>query len=257
MADVRHSPVTWRLFDAGFGAFRRAFLRDTRFGGRWPALDDGEPILIVANHVSWWDGFILREVQRSIRAHAPFHTVVVKHQLDRYPMLRRLGGVPVDPAAPGSVRSMMRTLSRLRQEDPETVFAYFPQGRIWPTSRRPLSVKRGVAAVTKRLAPLRVLPVSLHIEPLVDVRPTPFAWLCDPVAVPEGESMASDEIERRLTTGLDEIRARLDEWGEDVVRAWPDAPLATDASGEPRRRSPDRNAPAPMGDLTRTPTTSP
>jgi 1-acyl-sn-glycerol-3-phosphate acyltransferase len=251
MADVHHSPITWRLFDTGFGLFRRAFLRDTRIGGRWPEPVRGEPVLLVANHVSWWDGFLLREIQRAIRPGAPFHTVVVKHQLDRYWMLRRLGGVPVDPSTTSSVRAMLRTLGRLRRDDPETVFAFFPQGRIWPTSRRPLSVRRGIESVTRLLAPLRVLPVAIHIEPLVHVRPTPFAWLCDPVDLPEGGRLAADQIERRLAHGLDEIRTRLDGWGEDVVRTWPDAPASPAAAAHLR------SAPTPLPDFTRTPTTSP
>lgn len=237
MGDVRHSPLTWRLFDAGFAVFRRAFLRGTRVGGRWPEAPRGVPLLLVANHVSWWDGFLLREVQRTLRPDAPFHTVVVEHQLERHPVLRRLGGVPVDPGAPGSVLGMLRTLARLRARDPETVFSYFPQGRIWPTSRRPLSVRRGVETVTGLLAPVRVLPVAIHIEPLVDVRPTPFLWLCDPVDVAEDDALPAGAIDHRLAVGLDEIRTRLDEMGEDAVRDWPDA---TPTAGHARRgRAPD------------------
>ncbi len=256
MAEVRHSPTTWRLFDAGFSVFRRAFLRGTRVGGRWPEADPGRPLLLVANHVSWWDGFLLREVQRTLRPRAPFHTVVIEHQLDRYPMLRRLGGVPVDPTAPASVLGMMRTLARLRRDDPETVFSYFPQGRIWPTSRRPLAVKRGVEHVTRRLSPVRVLPVAIHLEPLVDIRPTPFLWLCDPVDVPERGSLPAEDVGRRLTRGLDRIRAHLDALGEDAVGGWPDARVAAPASsvtGVPQ----DPPGPVQLPDLTRTPTTSP
>lgn len=223
MGEVRHSPLTWRAFDAGFALFRRVFIRGTRVGGRWPAAPDGIPLLLVANHVSWWDGFLLREVQRRIRGRAPFHTVVIEHQIAAHPMLGRLGGIPVDPTTPSSVLRMLRTIRRLRSDDPGTVFSYFPQGRIWPSSRRPLEIRRGIEAVTRVLAPVRVVPIGIHIEPLVDVRPTPLVWLGEPLDVARGESLGRTTLEERLERSLDEIRARLEEWGEDVLSEWPDA----------------------------------
>ena len=239
MADVRHSAATWRLFDLGFALFRSRRLLPTRFGGAWPEPVQDRPIVLVANHISWWDGFLLREVQRTLRPAAPFHTVVVAEQLGRHPMLRRLGGVPVTPSAPSSVLGMLRTLGRLRGRDANTVFAYFPQGRIWPSSRRPLDVRRGIEAVGRLLAPVDVLPVSIHIEPLVHARPTPFLWLGEPISVSDsGDTVTSDEVEARLAHGLDRIRDALDRWGEDVVEHWPDAirptrPAASAGSSDP------------------------
>jgi len=224
MAEVRHSALTWRLFDLGLAAFRSGWLLPTRFGGAWPAVSRGRPVVLVANHVSWWDGFLLREVQKRLRPTAPFHTVVVADQLEQHPMLRRLGGVPVEPARPSSVLRMLRTLGRLRQVEAETVFGYFPQGRIWPTSRRPLALRRGVEAVGRMLAPVDVVPVSIHLEPMVDVRPTPFLWLGEPFrATHRDDTIFSDAVEERLADGLDQIRMRLDRWGEDTRNLWPDA----------------------------------
>ncbi|HKK93107.1 MAG TPA: 1-acyl-sn-glycerol-3-phosphate acyltransferase [Longimicrobiales bacterium] len=220
---MRHSPLTWRAFDLGFSLFRTVFIRRTRFGGRWPAAPDGVPLLLVANHVSWWDGFLLREVQRRIRGRAPFHTVVIEHQISAHPMLGRLGAVPVDPTTPASVLRMLRTLRRLRAADPGTVFSYFPQGRIWPSSRRPLEIRRGIEAVTRVLAPVRIVPVGIHIEPLVDVRPTPLIWLGEPLDVASGASLPRRTLEERMVRSLDQIRTRLDAWGEDVLAEWPDA----------------------------------
>jgi len=233
MTDVRHSALTWRLFDLGFAAFRARRMMPTLVGGAWPRLTPGRPIVLVANHISWWDGFLLREVQRQLRADAPFHTVVVAEQMARHPGLRRLGGVPVDPAAPSSVLRMLRTLGRLRLAESETVFAYFPQGRIWPSSRRPLGMRRGIEAVARILAPVDVVPVSIHIEPLVDARPTPFLWLGDPISAGDPDShVASDEVEARLIEGLDRIRDRLDRWGEDARELWPDATPAVASTTE-------------------------
>jgi len=249
MPEVRHSPLTWRLFDLGFSLFRSRHLLPTRFGGSWPTPRPGRAIVLVGNHISWWDGFLLREIQRHLRPGAPFHTVVVAEQLGRHPMLRRLGGVPVTPSAPSSVLAMLRTLGRLRARDPETVFGYFPQGRIWPSSRRPLSLRRGIEAVARIVAPAEIVPVSIHIEPLVSTRPTPFVWLGEPLAAEGDVTLATAAVEARLTDGLDRIRERLDEWGEDTVGRWVDATPATPGS----RTSPVRGAGGPSALATDSP----
>lgn len=223
MGDIRHSEVTWRLFDLGFSPFRSMHLRPTRFGGAWPLPLEGRPLVLVANHISWWDGFILREIQRRVRPGAAFHTVVIEHLLEMYPMLRRLGGVPIRPDAPSSVLGMLRSLASLRRRDPETVFSYFPQGRIWPSSRRPLELRRGIEAVSRVLAPARIVPVALHIEPVVHIRPTPFVWLGEPVDTLRDAPAATEVVSARIEAGLDAIRDRLDRWGEDVNSEWQDA----------------------------------
>jgi 1-acyl-sn-glycerol-3-phosphate acyltransferase len=223
MAEVRHSEITWRLFDLGFSPFRALHLRATRFGGVWPEPIDGRPLVLVANHISWWDGFLLREIQRHVRPGRPFHTVVVEHLLDMHPMLRRLGGIPIRPESPSSVLGMLRTFARLRGRDANTVFSYFPQGRVWPSSRRPLALRRGIEAVGRILAPARIVPVSIHIEPVVHIRPTPFLWLGQPVDALPDAPVATELVAERIEAGLDEIRERLDRWGEDVNAEWIDA----------------------------------
>ena len=249
VSDPRHSRLLWRLFDLGFGRWRARRMMPTRFGGAWPVPTNGRPVLVVANHVSWWDGFLLREVQRRLRPDAPFFTVVVAEQIERHPGLERLGGVPVTPSSPSSVLRMLRTVKQLRDRDVETVFAYFPQGRIWPTSRRPLAVRRGVEAVARALSPVDIVPVSIHIEPLASARPTPFVWIGRPIVTSDPGGRASAiEIEARLVQGLARIRERLDRWGEEVVGEWSEAnapPRGLDVEIAPQLERSAVPAPAP------------
>jgi len=115
------------------------------------------------------------------------------------------------------------------------VFAYFPQGHVWPSSRRPLGVRRGIEAVARIVAPVDVIPISIHIEPLVDARPTPFVWVGAPLSAEDADSLvSSDAVEERLTEGLDRIRESLDRWGEDIRDHWPAAAPAKATSDTPR-----------------------
>jgi 1-acyl-sn-glycerol-3-phosphate acyltransferase len=67
----RHAALAWKLFNLGFGPRMKLGVRATRIAGIPEELPADRPILLVSNHVSWWDGFILRGVQQVIRPGTP------------------------------------------------------------------------------------------------------------------------------------------------------------------------------------------
>src|SRR5690606_18696619 len=131
------------------------------------------PLLIAANHVSWWDGFLVRALQRALRPQAPLHTVMTSAELARFPLLGWMGAVGMDPSSASSVGHAVGVLERRLSAHPEGVVAFFPQGRIWPSHRRPLGFARGVELFASHLGAV-VLPVGLHLEPLNRVAATAF-----------------------------------------------------------------------------------
>lgn len=230
MAEFRHSELFWTLFDAGWGFWRRRRLAPTQVAGVPESVPADRPLILIANHVSWWDGFLLRELQRSLRPGAPFHTVVLRRQLERHPILRRLGGIELDPGDRASVRRLLRGLARYRPTAPDLVLSYFPQGRIWPATRRPLGFHRGIEAVRRALAPATLLPVAIRLEPLVDPRPTPFLWIGAPFAVSATDGPSAEDLEQAVTEGLDRIGTLLDMNGEGVLDHWPDPGFRADGA---------------------------
>ncbi len=177
------------------------------------------PLLLAANHVSWWDPFTLREAQRALRPSAPFFTVMLEAELARRPFLRRLGVVGLDPVSPASLRACIRQLRRLLEERPDGAVCFFPQGRIWPSFKRPLGFRAGIGLVARVLAPLVVLPIGLHVEPLSATRPTVFASAGEPIPVDDHLDPAA--VEAAVTQEVDAIHAFLSRHGEDAPRHWP------------------------------------
>ena len=86
-----------RAFELFFRPWRDARVR-TLVAGLPADLPRGVPLLLAANHVSWWDPFTLREMQRALRPGAPFFTVMLEAELARRPFFRRMGVVGLDPA---------------------------------------------------------------------------------------------------------------------------------------------------------------
>jgi 1-acyl-sn-glycerol-3-phosphate acyltransferase len=218
--DSRWSPPAVRAFEAFFRPWRNARVA-TRFAGLPAGLPGGVPLLLAANHVSWWDPFTLREVQRALRPAAPFFTVMLEAELARRPFFRRLGVVGLDPASPASLRACIRQLRRLLDERPDGAVCFFPQGRIWPSFRRPLGFRPGIGLIARELAPMIVLPVGLHVEPLNATRPTVFASAGEPMRV--DAYLGPEALEARVEREVDAIHAFLSRHGEAAPRHWPGA----------------------------------
>lgn len=213
-------PFAVRTFEILFRPIRLAYVRGPLIRDLAAGEISGDrPMLLVPNHASWWDGFVLREVQRRLRPGAPLFTVMTDRELRRHPWLRWLGCVGIDTGRRGSVLRAFRRLRAARRQQPRSVFLMFPQGAIWPSGRRPLGFERGVTVLASLLAPISILPVAIHIEPLNRARPTAFVALGRPVEVAAGRPDLG-EIERAVTAGLDQIRTFLEEHGEGAVDRW-------------------------------------
>lgn len=218
-ADGRTARAAFRVFDALFHPFMRGCIHAVRIAGLPTTLGADQPLLLVANHVSWWDGFGLRAVQRALRPDAPLFTLMDADQLRAHPYFRLMGAVPIDRRDPRSVARAFATLRRRTRGTPGAVLQYFPQGRIWPAYRRPLGFQRGASVLVRRLAPVTVLPVALHVEPLNHVRPTLFASVGVPILAAEGA--ATRRLEEAVEAELDRLQRFLARYGEDAPRYWP------------------------------------
>lgn len=213
-----------RIFELWFLPWMRTRIQTIRMAGA-RRLDEERPLVMVANHVSWWDGFIVRAVQRRVRPFSPFSVVMDRDQYERFRFFRWIGAVPIEP---GSASSTMGTLAELRRRAaarPDLTVTFFPQGRIWPSTRRPLGFGRGVELFIRRLE-ADVLPIGIHLEPLNRVSPTCFVSVGEPLRGPQPVG----RLEEAVTEELNTIHGHLALYGEAAERHWP-------AAAEPLPRS--------------------
>lgn len=118
------------------------------------ALEAG-PVLIVANHVAWWDGLVALALGQALGAEVGL--VARGDTLSTYPWMRSFGVFPLHGG--------LRLRASLRQagaflDQPRRMLWYFPQGRQRPDSVRPLGFQPGVAAFARGLG-AAVVPTSL------------------------------------------------------------------------------------------------
>ena len=175
--------------------------------------DQEEPLVLVANHCSWWDGFLLAELQKQIRPGRAFYTIMLESELRQRPFFRKIGAIGIDPRNSASVARAFLDLRQICQADDHgPVIAFFPQGRIQPQRCRPLNFKPGIELLTKVLRPAQVLPVALSIEPLRAPKPTAFVktgslWRADDQTPISAKNLES-QIEALLAHQDTEIAAK-------------------------------------------------
>ncbi|WP_418983483.1 lysophospholipid acyltransferase family protein [Alistipes sp.] len=103
---------------------QRAF-REIRFRGE--GTDRGEPILMLANHFCWWDGFIQYRLNRAF-FRRKLYVMMLEEQLAKHPLLARCGCFSVRKNS----RSLLETLDYCAQvlRSPDNMLLIFPQGAV-------------------------------------------------------------------------------------------------------------------------------
>ncbi|MEM0983047.1 MAG: lysophospholipid acyltransferase family protein [Planctomycetota bacterium] len=156
--------------------------------------DHDGPVLVLTNHVSWWDPLIMLTLHRmelcakgrSRGLRAPMHI----DQLERFRFFTRLGAFGIDPDEPRSMQAMVDHVARYFAEDPCPGLWINPQGR-FADVREPIEMRPGaakLAALDERTAVACVQmeytfwldakpEVLLRYEPVTPDRRSTTGWL--------------------------------------------------------------------------------
>jgi len=121
------------------------------------------PIIAVANHPSWWDGYLALLLSR--RFGLPRYLMMDAAQLRRYGFFAWAGCFGVERDDPRDVGRAIVYASRLFAAHRNALLWMFPQGEIVPADVRPVVVHRGVAHVIRRAT-----------ETIPEVSVMPVAW---------------------------------------------------------------------------------
>jgi len=167
-------------------------------------LDPGLPVILIPNHVSWWDGFFCFEVQNKLRPGSGIYSLMLESELKKFPILRKIGCFGMEPGNPASVRRAFTQFRDLVAINPYRTLTFFPQGKITPLRQRPLGFLRGIETLAKMIGRVQYVPIGLHIEPMTSEKPTAFICTGKPF-----DSINSDvnhkTLEAEVTRLLDHV----------------------------------------------------
>ncbi len=202
--------LVWRLIDTSLHQhFDRIFFRlRTDFTDEQRAL----PIIICANHFSWWDGYIAALIARYLKLDG--YLMMEEAQLRRYFFFSWIGCFSVDRQNARSAIKSVQYAADLLKGHPRRMVWLFPQGEIAPNDRRPLEFFSGAAHLARLSAPVRLYPLAARIEYLAEQRPDLYISLGEPLLVGEKELQTpsflksyTKKLQGCVTEELDQLRA--------------------------------------------------
>jgi 1-acyl-sn-glycerol-3-phosphate acyltransferase len=85
------------------------------------------PILVIANHFSWWDGFWIPYMNMKL-FRRKIYFMMLEEQLRKYSFFNKTGGYSVKKGSKSIIESIQYTVSLLK--DKTNMVFLFPQGKI-------------------------------------------------------------------------------------------------------------------------------
>lgn len=184
------------------GYVRRKVRRSFRaIWSRTELTDFSGPLLVYANHTSFWDGFIAQQLCEA--AGWDGYCLMEEDNLRRYPFLARLGAFSVRRSDPKSALPAFRYAKDLLARPSSAVFL-FPEGDIHPFGAGPLELKPGLVTLS-RLAHARCLPLAIRYTFFEHELPDVLI-AAGPLHVPEPLESCRDRLEQ-LTRELAQVHS--------------------------------------------------
>ena len=201
-------------FERVFAAYNRNLLARRFEGLRIRGLENLQdrrrdaPLVLYANHSSWWDGLLIFHAGRICGLEQ--YAMMEERQLRQYPFHRKLGAFSVVREDPRKALESILYASDLLRGSSRALWI-FPQGTIEHNDIRPLKLYTGAARIIKRVGAAYTAPVALRYEFLDDFRPEALMRVEEPERVEAmpgfNAKQLTETFSQRLTEALDALRA--------------------------------------------------
>ncbi|MCO6512384.1 MAG: lysophospholipid acyltransferase family protein [Aridibacter famidurans] len=160
----------------------------------------GLPLLIYANHTSWWDGLAAFQISRQAALDA--YVMMEERQLRRYFLFRKLGAFSVVRESPRSAYRSLEYASLLLKEDPRRALWMFPQGEIVLAGKRPLGFFSGIEKLIEMAGSCIAVPVVFRYEFGGEFKPSIYSAVGEGFDIAESEFVSVGDLEERMESTL-------------------------------------------------------
>jgi 1-acyl-sn-glycerol-3-phosphate acyltransferase len=111
------------------------------------AFDQKRPVLLLGNHISWWDGFWPLELNRRF-FRKRYHVMMLEEELQKRPFMAQGGAFSIQPGSRDLINSLHYAAELLQQ--PENLVLIYPQGKIHSQHEHRIRFNPGVNNIIKR-----------------------------------------------------------------------------------------------------------
>ncbi len=204
-----------RFFDRVFARFFRKHMRALRVqrSAPLPALPEGVPLVIFANHPGWWDGVLFMLLARRLFPARPGFVPMDAQALARYPFMRRLGVFGIEQQSARGAVAFLRDAKAVLGLPGHVLWLNAP-GRFADVRERPVPIAPGLARLPE-LAPGAVF-LPLAIEYVFWTERAPEALVGFGAPLPAAALLEQDR-DARTETLRRALTATMDALAEDAM----------------------------------------
>lgn len=109
--------------------------------------DRNLPVLLLSNHVSWWDGFFAMYLNVNV-LRRKFHFMMLEEQLKKFPFFNQTGGYSILKKSKEVIESINYTAELLR--DHGNMVLLFPQGKIESIYTTSFQYESGIGRIIEK-----------------------------------------------------------------------------------------------------------
>jgi 1-acyl-sn-glycerol-3-phosphate acyltransferase len=104
------------------------------------------PVLLISNHISWWDGFWAMYVNLNV-LHRKYHFMMLEEQLRKYRFFNYTGGYSVSKKSKSIIETLNYTSELLN--DSNNIVLVFPQGEIQSLHNQNIQFENGLERILR------------------------------------------------------------------------------------------------------------
>jgi 1-acyl-sn-glycerol-3-phosphate acyltransferase len=107
-------------------------------------IDKGRSVLLLANHFSWWDGFLMYYINQQVLKKR-FHVMVIEETVQKVSFFKYVGAFSVSKNS----RDMLASLDYAAKllNDPENMVLIFPQGKLYSNFTDEVKFEKGLSKI--------------------------------------------------------------------------------------------------------------
>jgi 1-acyl-sn-glycerol-3-phosphate acyltransferase len=167
------------------------------------------PLVLYANHSSWWDGLTAFEIGRA--AALDHYLMMEEKQLRQLFLFRRLGAFSVVRENPREAVQSISYAVDLLKEKPNRALWIFPQGEILPNDCRPLRFYNGLARIVEKTGECLAASVAMRYEFQGEFKPAAVVKVgrAQSFAGVKNAKQLTENLSLQLTETLDELKTNI------------------------------------------------
>lgn len=140
-------------------------------------------VLMLANHYSWWDGFLLYHVNHYLLKKR-FHVMVIEETVKKVSFFKYMGAFSVQKNSRDVVESLNYAAELLN--DPQNLVLIFPQGKLYSNFADEIRFEKGLARIIDKVtAPYQVIMAATFTENLQHKKPSANVYLANLLDKPQ------------------------------------------------------------------------